>query len=291
MKIIRFLSVFALSLMSLVINATPPAASQTRQIIDNMLATLAKHTGASFNMNASERLVGKPNGYNQMSMFTKVNVSPLKIYAKVLSDPNKGTELLFVTGARDNKIRVNPGKFLPSLTLASTSNLLSKNQHHTLLTSGFAIVRNIVADGVKRADSRGKFDEVFKYEGEVTYQGKKCFKISIDDPTFAYVNATGQAGENVNTMAKRLLVSEYHIMELNPSFRALDDNVAGKSLKVPTSYAKKSVLYIDEATNAPLYQEMNDERGLFEKYEYSNVTLNPAYKADEFTEGFSEYKF
>jgi hypothetical protein len=291
MKRNSLLSLSVLVLTCIVMMSAKPAPSQTRQIIDNMLSTLAKHSGASFNMSAAERLVGKPNGFNQMSMFTKVNVSPLKIYSKVLSDPNKGTELLYVTGQRDNKIRVNPGKFLPSLTLVPTSNLLSKNQHHTLLTSGFAIVRNIVADGVKRSEEKGKFDEVFKYLGEVTYHDRKCYKILIDDPSYTYTTTVGQAGENVNTLAKRLLVSEYHIMELNPAFRALDESVAGKSLKVPSSYAKKSVLYIDEATNVPLYQEMSDEKGLFEKYEYSNVTLNPAYKADEFTEKFSEYSF
>jgi outer membrane lipoprotein-sorting protein len=291
MKNKSLLPVLILTFISLTMSAASPTASQTRQIVDNMLATIAKHQGAEFNMAASERLVGKPGSYNQMSMFTKVNVNPLKIYAKVLSDPNKGTELLYVTGQRDNKIRVNPGKFLPTLTLAPTSNLLSKNQHHTLLTSGFMIVHRIVADGVKRADAKGKFDDVFKYDGEVTYQNKKCYKIVIDDPSFTYTTAVGLAGENVNTLAKRLLVSEYHIMELNPSFRNLDDNVAGKTLKVPTSYAKKSVLYIDEATNIPVYQEMSDEKGIFEKYEYSNVVFNPAYKADEFSEKFSEYKF
>jgi hypothetical protein len=148
-----------------------PAPSQARQIIDNMQAAIAKHQGVTFTMDATERIVGKPSEYNQMEMFTKVNVNPLKIYGKVLKDPNKGTELLYVTGQRDNKIRVNPGKFLPTLTLATTSNLLTKNQHHTLLTSGFSIVRLIVGDAIKRADAKQKFDEVFKYAGDVQYHG------------------------------------------------------------------------------------------------------------------------
>lgn len=291
MKRTTLMSIALLAVLSLTMTFAAPPASQTRQIVDNMLNTIARHTGATFNMSAAERIVGKGNEFNKMAMFTKVNVSPLKIYSKVLSDPNKGTELLYVTGQRENKIRVNPGKFLPSLTLAPTSNLLSKNQHHTLLTSGFSVVRDIVSAGVKRADAQGGFDKVFTLLGEVTYNGRKCYKLQIEDPTYTYTTAVGQNGENVNSMAKRLLVSEYHIMELNPSFRALDENVAGKTLKVPSSYAKKSVMYIDAATNVPLYQEMSDEKGLFEKYEYSNVVLNPAFKADEFSEKFSEYSF
>lgn len=282
---------FIAAIFAVNIRATLVPASQTHQIVDNMLAAIAKHQGVSFTMDATERIVGKPNDNNQIEMFTKVSVNPLKIYAKVLKDPNKGTELLYVTGQRDNKIRVNPGKFLPTMTLAPTSGLLTKNQHHTLLTSGFSIVQKIVADGVKRAEARNKFDEVFKYAGDVQYHGKNCYKITIDDPTYTYTTAVGLKGENVLALSRRLLVSEYHIMDLNPSSRSLDDDVSGKTLKVPSSYAKKTTLLIDKETNFPIYQEMSDEKGVYEKYEYSNLVVNPAFKADEFSEKFSEYKF
>jgi hypothetical protein len=271
--------------------AVIPAPSQTRQIIDNMLTAIAKHQGATFTMDAVERIVGKPKEFNFIQMFTKVKISPLMIYGKVMKDPNAGTELLYVTGQHDNKIRVNPGKFLPTLSLSQTSSLLTKNQHHTLLTSGFMVVYRIMSDGVRRADARAAFDSVFKYLGDVQYHGRNCYKIVINDPTFTYTTAVGQKGENVLAMARRLSVCEYHIMDLNASSRSLDDDVSGKALRVPTSYAKKTVLYIDKATNFPIYQEMSDERGLFEKYEYSNVVVNPAFKADEFSEKFSEYKF
>jgi hypothetical protein len=32
-------------------------------------------------------------------------------------------------------------------------------------------------DGVKQADAQNRFDEVFKYDGEVVFGGKKCHKI------------------------------------------------------------------------------------------------------------------
>jgi hypothetical protein len=269
-----------------------PPAGQTRQIVEAMLSTIARHKGATFTMDATERLVGKASENNRMKMFTKVNINPHKIYSRVLSDLNKGTELLYVTGERNGKIKVNANKMLvPNLNLEPTNSLLSKNQHHTLLSSGFMIVYHIVSDGVKRADERGEFDKIFKILGEVNYQNHKCYKLEIDDPTYTYLNVTGKVGENVTKMASRLLVSEYHIMELNPSYRSLDDNVSGKSLKVPSSYAKKTVLYIDKETNMPIYQEMSDDKGMFEKYEYSNVVINPAFKADEFSDKFSEYKF
>jgi len=256
-------------------------AAQTRQIINSMVAAIAKHQGVSFIMDATERIVGKPKENNQIEMYTRVNINPLKIYAKVLKDPNKGTQLLYVTGQHDNKIRVKSG-WLPILSLSPTSGLLTKNQHHTLLTSGFSIVNKIVIDGIKRADARGGFDSVFKYVGNVQYHGKNCYKIVIEDPTYAYTTAVGQKGENVVAFSRRLLIPEYEVMDLND--KSLDDDVSGKTLKVPTSWAKKTVLYIDMGTNFPIYQEMSDERGVFEKYEYTDLVVNPVFKADDFSE-------
>jgi len=259
-----------------------PAPSQTRQIIDNMVAAIAKHQGVTFTMDATERIVGKPTENNQIEMYTRVNINPLKIYGKVLKDPNKGTQLLYVTGKHDNKIHVKSGWF--TLNLSPTSGLLTKNQHHTLLTSGFTIVNKIVTDGIRRADARNSFDVVFKYTGDVVYKNRNCYKILIDDPTYAYTTAIGQKGETVLSLSRRLLVSEYHVMDLNPSSRSLDDDVSGKTLKVPTSYAKKTILYIDKQTNFPLYQEMSDERGVYEKYEYSDVVVNPVFKESDFSD-------
>jgi hypothetical protein len=282
MKLHRFFGAIMITLVIFInMGATVPA-SQTRQIVDNMLNAIARHQGVSFVMDATERIVGKPTEYNHIEMFTRVNVNPLKIYGKVMKDPNKGTQLLYITGQHDNKIRVNAGKLIPNLNLVPTSGMLTKNQHHTLLTSGFSIVNKIVSDGVKRADNRGKFDSVFKYMGDVVYQKRNCHKIVIDDPTYTYTTVVGQKGETVLALAKRLLISEYHIMDLNPSARNLDDDVSGKTVKVSSSYAKKSILYIDKETNFPVYQEMSDERGIYEKYEYSNLVVNPAFKEDDF---------
>jgi outer membrane lipoprotein-sorting protein len=49
----------------------------------------------------------------------------------------------------------------------------------------------------------------------------------------------------------------------------------------------KRYLYIDEANSFPIYQEMNDDKGLYEKYEYNGLKVNPTFAGDEFTEEFS----
>lgn len=264
--------------------------SPARKVVNDMLAAIAKVKGYTYTMQGTERLKGSGNLRTNIIQ-TKVNVNPVKIYCKILSDPNKGTELLYVKGERSDKVRVNPGKYLPTVSLAATSGLLTKDQHHTVLTSGFTIVSQILNDAVKRSDAQGKFDQVFRIEGEVKFQGKDCYKLVIDDPTYAVTSKTGQAGENLYTFCKRLLISEYSVMELNPEIKNHDNDVSGKTLKVPTSFARKSVLLIDKETNFPVSQEMSDSKGVFEKYEYTNLVLNPMFKADEFTEDFAGYSF
>jgi hypothetical protein len=254
-----------------------------------MLTSIAKHRGLNFTLRSTERIVGKPTYYTQ-EILTKLQVAPVKIYAKILSDANKNTELLYVAGANNNKMRVNVGKVIPTLSLMPTSSLLTKQQHHSLPSTGMILVSKIVTEGVRRADAAGKFDEVFHYDGLITYDGHSCHKISINDAFFGYKTVTAQADENIETLSKRLLICTYHLMLLN-GYKNLDEHVGGKTIKGTTTYSQKTILYLDATTYMPVYQEMSDDKGVFEKYEYRNLVVDPPFKADEFTEKFIGYHF
>ena len=261
-----------------------------RAILEKSIQTTGSSKGCIYLMKGFERIKGKP-GLVLNEIFTKVNYSPLKIYAKVLSDPNKGTELLYVKGANSDKIKINPGKFLPTLSLNPFSSMLTKDQHHTLLSSGFMLYTRLIKEGMKRADADGRFDDVFKLEGEVTYNQKKCYKITVSDPTFGYKTVTTQSNDNLYSVTQRLLVPECLVVENNSFVKNFESDLSNKQIKVPTSYSKKSTIYIDKETLYPIFQEMSDENGVFERYEYYNLKVNPSFSADEFTEKFGDYAF
>ncbi len=286
-KYILIASIIAVS--SINYSLMPAPESQTKTIINKMMAAIKTHTGSQYTMRGTERLVGKKD-LRVAEIFTKVKVNPNSVYLKMVTDPNKGTELLYRKGENGDKVTVNAGKFIPTVKLNPLSNMLTKDQHHTLLSSGFSIVTKIVGDGVKRSEAESKFDEVFKYAGDVTWNKISCYKIVIEDPTWSYTTYTAQKGENIYSIALKLLVPEYSIMELN-GLRNFEQDLGGKTLKVFTSFAKKTVLYIDKSNNFPVYQEMQDDKGIFEKYEYFDLKVSPAFKADEFSEKFSEYNF
>ena len=282
------IAVILVAVCALNFSANAPE-NQNRAIANKMVAAMKSYKTCVYTMRSEERLTGKKD-LRGGEIFTKVCEVPRKEYMKMVADPNKGTEMLYVEGERDNKVMVNPGKYLPTLNLAPANSMLTKDQHHTIMSAGFRLVARIVEAGMKRSDEQGRFDEVFKYAGDVTWNNRACYKLIIADPTWAYTTYTAKAGETILTIAAKLLISEYSIKELN-GIKNFDDDLGGKTLKVPSSYAKVSVFYIDKENNFPVFQELSDDKGVFERYQFFNLTINPVFKADEFTKGFSEYKF
>jgi outer membrane lipoprotein-sorting protein len=81
------------------------------------------------------------------------------------------------------------------------------------------------------------------------------------------------------------------IMQINQGIDSYDDIKAGQQIKVPNAYARKTVLYIDKETYLPIVQKMYDEKSLFAHYEFHNLQLNPAIRAEEFSRTYKEYNF
>ncbi len=263
--------------------------SQAHTIVNKMLSAINSSKGYSYTMRSNERIVGMKN-LRGGDIFTKVNINPQQLYMKMITDPNKGTEILYVKGQNNNKALVNPGKMLPTIKLAPTNSLLTKEQHHIITTAGFGATARILGDAVKRADAQGKFDEVFKYEGDITWNNRSCYKIIITDPSWAYTTYKALPGEKMYDVAYKLLIPEYHLVELN-GVKNFEEDLSNKTLKVPTAYARRTVLFVDKETNFPILQEMSDDKGVFERYEFYNLVINPAFKANEFTEDFDGYGF
>ena len=155
---------------------------------------------------------------------------------------------------------------------------------------GFGRVTNILIGGRKRAESEASFDKVFSYAGSVTFDGKECYKIIISDPTFHYKDYTVKKGETTYSIAMRLNLSEQLIIEKN-NLGGFYGAKEGMVLKIPSSYAKKSILYLDKSNYHAIYQEMHDDKGLYEKYKFLSLKINPTFASDEFTEDFKNYDF
>ena len=287
MKYFQSLLILCITLTFLAVSPEKKQAADTpRQIVEKSIAAMSGLRGLNFTLKRKERFNGS---YQTGELVGKVQTRPRKIYVKN-NYPDDGSEVLWIEGSNKGKALVNPNAFpYVNLNLDPQGSIMMKKQHHCIHELGFGYTLEIIKDALKRHGD--DFEKYVKYDGIKTFNGRSVHSITIDYPKFAYVDYTVQAGENLFTIGRKLVVNEMLIVEKNPGIDDYFDVKAGQVIKVPNVYGKVSLLYIDTQNFLPIMQDVQDEKGTIERYEYSNVVVNPTYAADEFTEDFSGYKF
>ncbi len=259
-------------------------------VLNDMLDAIEQYDQLSYTLKAWERIEGEST-YTEL--VTKLQEEPKrKMYLKNKSKPNKGVEILWIEGKWNGNAKVYPnGIPYMNLNLSPYGNQMRENQHHTIHSTGFGFLSEIVKEALNRAKKRGGIDEVFHYESTVNHNDRQCHKVLIKDPTFSFEPYTVQQGEDLDDIANRRKICAYLIIEKNEDVDDFDDVSKGQTIQIPTSYAKKTILYIDTENMLPIGQHMYDEKGRFERYEYLNVNTNPSFSDKEFTTEYEDYNF
>lgn len=263
--------------------AQKPVSPTAKEVVFKMVKSIHDLERLKYSLKIIER--GK-KGFNHYESSVKLNRKPRKIYLYI-----KGIELLWVQGWNNNKAYVKPNSFpYVNLSLDPLGYLMRQDQHHTLNEMGvdyFASIIEYIA--LKKMD---QFDTYFKLEGEERINSRPCYKIIIDNKDFAYENYTVGENESITSIARKLHISEYMILEVNPKlndyFHILKK---GQVLKVPNAYAKHVTLYIDQLYFLPIGIRILDDKGLFEQYDYHFLQVNPKIEDAEFTKTYKDYKF
>jgi outer membrane lipoprotein-sorting protein len=261
------------------------AQLNNREVIDKMIQASQQIKTLKYNMKKWERIDGKMEyGY----LMCKLQRNPLKIYIYNYT-PNPGAEVLYIEGSQT--ALVNPNKFpYINLNLDIDGSLLRDKQHHNVITSGFDYMAELLVNAKKKFAN--DIDKSLKLEGSIHWNKHDCYKVVMENPRYAIQTYTMQPNETVLQVAKKLYVSEYKIIELNKGI--VSDALSkapGKTIKVPSDYGKRIVLYIDKKSFLPIVQFVYDEIGLFEQYEYYDLEINPKFPEKEFTKEFEGYKF
>ena len=135
------------------------------------------------------------------------------------------------------------------------------------------------------------FNDSFVYMGEEDHNNIKCYKIIMKNNQFKYVDYQVKKGETMMTIARKLKVGEYMILENNPKHSGYGNLKEGEVIKVPTGYAKNVTLFIDKLYYIPIGIKVEDDKGLYEQYEYFFLQYNPKISDEEFTKTYKDYKF
>ena len=257
-------------------------APSCKQILENTIASVEKIQTLKFHLKCNERFKGKLISTESR---VKLNRSPRKIYIYL-----KGPELLWGEGANDAKALVNPHGFpYMNLNLDPLGSIMRENQHHTVHEMGFEYFADIIKHSINI--SGDKFDTFFKCAGTLTWDAHECYLVTAEYPDFNHVDYKMKRGETVYSIARKLMVSDYMILEINPDINHYNHGKEGQIIKVPNVYGKKLILYIDKELLIPRVIKVYDDKGLYESYEYHDLQLNPKITDDEFTKEYKEYGF
>lgn len=262
-------------------------AQSCRQLVSCMIRQVAQIQSAQYRFKQTERIFDKTK---TSEVHVSLQESPKKIYVRCIH-PGEGAELLYVNGRNNGKCWVKPSGFpYVSLSLSPASNrIIQGRQHHAVTDAGFSKTSAIINRIVQKTGA--DFDNIFKVKGSIVYDGLDCHVIEAQLPGFSYRPYTVQKGENVMRIAQKFKVSEYLIQEKNTVIDNYYDVKAGQEIMIPTIYAKKVKLYVDKESCLPIMQEMHDDKGLFERYEFLDLKLNPQISSEVFSERNPSYGF
>ncbi len=276
-----FLTTFLLSLY-VYPAGQKPAFELTRQ----MFSETKKIKSLKYTMKKRERI--RDQMREQVSSI-KLYRHPFKVYAKQQA-PNEGLEILFCDGDHNNKALINPAGF-PWITLKldPMGKLMRNDHHHTLYSSGYDHFISILEHLFAKYGE--EVPQMVRELEPVIWDGIPCYAIEFRNPHFKYLEHTIKEGETLTKLAEKFHVSAHMILEKNEDIDDYDDGKPGQSIQIPNDYSPRMMIYIDKFRFIPLMVKVYDDRGLYEVYEFYEVTVNASFKPEEFSSDFEEYDF
>jgi len=271
----------ALALPAATFPAPPPAVT-TEQLTARLSAAIENLRTLRVTVKAQERVGGN---INQARSIMKITYKPLRIYIK----NNKGVEVLWLAGQNSGDAWVYPAAF-PYVTLSLDPNakLMRSNQHHTVLQAGFGTISGLLHSGSLRQDN--SYSKSFRYVGDTTLQGRTSHVLRSDFPQFRYVSYKAGKNETISSVAERFGCGEFRVIERN-NLTIGDPIPEGKVLLVPNAYGRRTVVCVDPKTYLPTLVQVNDDKGMFEKFEFTDVVPNQPIPLEEFSKDYKGYKF
>ncbi|CAN5389348.1 hypothetical protein BH11BAC1_BH11BAC1_05700 [soil metagenome] len=260
---------------------------QEKKVLTEMMSACENLKSASFILSTTER--DKSGKVEKGELFVKQQRNPMKMYVHMYA-PRVGIEILYRKGDWNNNLYISPHSFpYVNLKLSPNNMLVRAESHHTVCEIGFDYLMKMI--GHYKTVMGEKLYDYLQLGDTVTFDTRRCIRMDFDYPEFGYSVQTLREGENIVDIAARYFTSEYMIVCANKEVKDIEDSKAGQQLRIPNMFGRKIIFYIDLRTKLPLMQEIHDENGFFEKYEYNSFLLNPGFDPAEFTSGYKDYGF
>lgn len=286
---LRIIPLF-LFLAVLMISGTPASHDSQRavEILDQMQLAINDVEYMRYHAKARERL--RDGNERSSRIYVKVQAKPYQAYFRTLA-PKPGIELLCRPNVDGQKVLINPNGFPWINVRLSIQSKRLREGHHSVDRAGMGYFGNVLSKGIDESRKAGKLESSLKYLGESLMDGRPCHKVVLIDQDYKTLNYTVQKGETLVSIAKKLGLNEYKILDLNAEISYYNDVKEGQEILIPSGYGKEIHLLIDRENNLPTSIEVHDEKGFFEAYSFHQIELNPTITAEEFSPEFDEYGF
>jgi Protein of unknown function (DUF1571) len=287
MKRIIVFSMFFLAVllwMGLTIRTSSSTTLDPLKLIRQMHDSTEKIKNMRFHLYAKEKIRDE---YLEADSDIKLQLNPKKIYFK---NPKKGIEILFREGEHNNQALVYPNMFpYASIYLDPVGSLIRKNQHYTIHELGYKFISRTIKSILKKDPEN--MVKYIHYSGKQARAGESCHVVTYENENFSYHDYVVGQNENVSLLAGRNFLSDYMIREKNNLNGFYGYIKAGKIIRLPNSYCKKAVLFLNDKNLLPVAIDVYDENGLWESYVYSSVQINGQLEDSEFTRNYPGYRF
>ena len=253
------------------------AAETAEDVIQKTISSAEAIKTLTYKLTNTERIENKLLTGEQL---VKLSTQPFQCYMYFLH-PSEGAEVLYIQNKNDDQLIYSPNSFpYININLDPNGDLARKNNHHSIFEVGF----NYIVSIFKNINSLP--NTTISLEADVIWETQSCYKLVIDNANYGYTSYLVKRGETVLSIARKLYLSEYAIMQINNNIDDFDDVNEGDMIKIPNVYAKRMELYINKQNYLPLVQKIYDDKGLYEQYEYHDLVVNPSIAAQVFTEDY-----
>jgi len=237
--------------------------AESRVILDSFEVAVNSIQTLQFTLVNHERIGNKlMTGKQKVSL----TISPFQCHI-ILLEPGKGEEIVYAENKYANQAIYEPKGFpYMQLELDPYGYLMRKNNHHTIFDLGYAPLMRMLNYHMERS-------VYVLSSSSLTMNGNRVIRLSVDFLDFKYDRVVLERKETISQLARRMMLSDYMLAEIN-KLEISTVVKPGQQIKIPSCYAKKIELFIDPEIGLPIAQVIYDEKGIYEKYEFSEIIVN-----------------
>lgn len=237
------------------------AQPDSHEIIRRAIASAKAVESAAFKIENTERFNGQLRTGSQEVRYRQ---QPFQLSMTFLY-PDPGATIMYDATVNVDKMMYDPEGFpYMKMELDPLGALARNNNQHTIYEIGF--------------DHIGRLLElIYENSDEITLlsdnETQNLVQISIKSRRRGLDRYIVGKGECTRSIAQKLKVSEYKLVELNESVKFFGDLKEGMELIVPEYYALEAIFDIDKRSYLPVKLSLSDELGLLAAYSISDVVL------------------